>query len=54
MLRKWLLVSLLFCLVVCVHGTIVPTAFAGLDDAKAAYNRGDYTHAAEEFKALWF
>ena len=45
-------VPLLFCLAAFAHTTLLPLAYAGLDDGKAAYDRGDYSKAYGEFKPL--
>jgi TPR repeat protein len=53
MLRKCLvLIPLLFCLAVCVHETLVPHAYAGLEEARASYAKGDYTSAFRELKPV--
>jgi hypothetical protein len=53
MFRRLVIVSILvLCFGACLHEAAVPFAYAGLEDAKAAYDRGDYETAFNEFKAL--
>jgi hypothetical protein len=45
-------VSLLFCIAALGRQAMVPVVHAGWNEAKAAYEKGDFTKAYEEFKAL--
>ncbi len=52
MLERSLCLSLLFCLAVCTNPAVIPLVHAGLDEAKAAYEKGDYATAYKELKPL--
>jgi len=46
------LIALLFLVAAFTHQTMIPIACAGFDEAVAAYDRGEFTAAYEEFKSL--
>lgn len=52
MLERSLCLSLLFCLAVCTNPAVIPLVHAGLDEAKAAYEKGDYATAYKEAQAF--